>query len=138
MKKIILACTLITILFVSIGCSVRFTTANYSNIQMASEIDDSNNKPINTTTIFDVTAPMLYVTGTLNNAPDGTVIKAEWLYIDNDPVISIDSVELEIKDVTTDFYFSLSKPNNDWPTGKYEVKLYIDDEYKQSVNFEVK
>jgi hypothetical protein len=66
----------------------------------------------------------------------GTMVSAQWYYIEGDPVY-IDGVALEINDTTTDFLFSLSKPDNNWPKGHYQVDLYIDDNLEQSVNFSV-
>lgn len=136
MKKII-------ILFVSLGlivlfaaCSISVTTANYTDLKVASEVDTSN-KPVVITSKFGVESPVIYVTGILKNAPEGTVIKAEWYYLESDPVTFIDEASLESVDTTTPFYFNLSKPNNGWPVGNYEVKLYIDDEYKNSSTFSV-
>lgn len=33
--------------------------------------------------------------------------------------------------------FSLSKPKNNWPKGKYRVDVYVDDELEGSAKFQV-
>ncbi len=119
------------------ACTISVTTANLQNVQTASQVDSSN-KPVNVTSSFTTTAPYIYVTGVAANAPEGTKIRADWIYTETDPDTSIDSVTLSTTEISTSFKFSLSKPTNNWPKGKYEVKLYIDDKYVQSAAFEVK
>ena len=119
------------------ACSFSVSTASLKNLQMASQVD-SNNKAVTVTDSFTTDTPMIYATGNVNNAPEGTVIEALWVYLDSDPVIDIDSVEMELDDSYVDFIFSLSRPDNGWPTGKYEVKLSIDGVYKESLYFTVR
>ena len=138
MKKIPLISFVLFLIIVINACSFSITTANFTNIQVATQVDSSN-RPIKTTNVLATDSEMIYVTGTLKNAPEGTVIKALWIYhTESDESIDIDSASLDIKDSTTDFSFSLSIPDSGWPIGKYEVKLFIDEKYKQSVYFEVK
>lgn len=119
------------------SCSFSATTANFQDLQMASEIDEATSKPITAADVFATDSPIIYLTGSINNAVSDTIIKAEWVYTEEDPAISITSYELELEDIDTDFFFSLSMPDNGWPTGSYEIKLYIDGEYDQSVAFKV-
>ena len=123
MKKVLSIC-LIVFLMVSIS-SCSFTTANITDLKMASTVQD--NLPVDITNVFTTTSPVIYATGTLKNAPDGTVLTAEWYYLDASPEIFIDSATLQPTDVNTSFSFSLSIPDNGWPTGKYEVRFFIDD-----------
>ncbi len=137
MKNVFRIIYLVAFALIITSCSFSFTTANFKNIQVASQVDDDN-KPTALKSVFAPTDPMVYVTGSINNAPDGTVIKAEWIYLGTTPQTDIDSVTLDIESATTLFQFSLSKPDAGWPAGKYEVKLSIDDKYTQSAFFEVK
>ncbi len=130
---------LILVLCLALGvaaCEFEFTTANFSNLAMASEVDQQN-KPVSKTTTFSTTSPVIYAAGTLNNAPSGTVIKSEWYYLEEDPAVFIDSAQLTAENTTTDFSFSLSVPDNGWPVGKYSVKLFIDGTEKSSLDFTV-
>lgn len=120
------------------ACSVSFTTANFQDLQMASEVDKNSNKPVTVTSTFQTTTPVIYLTGVIKNAPDGTVISGEWYYNDNDPAVKIDTSTLGLTQTDTQFEFELSKPTKGWPKGNYEVKLYIDEQYSTSVPFEVK
>ena len=135
--RIVAAGLLIVFTIMLCSCSFSVTTANLQNIQTASQID-SNNKPVTVTGVFGTTAPYIYLTGAINNAPQGTKVRADWIYTEAEPDISIDSAVLTTVIANDSFSFNLSKPTNNWPVGKYEVKLYIDDKYSKSAYFEVK
>ena len=135
-KKTYISLLCLGLIVVLAACSFSVTTANYSNLAMAGDVDE-NNGPIGVTTTFAVDSPLVYVTGLLKNAPEGTVITAEWYYLESDPVVFIDGASYESVDTTTTFNFSLSKPTAGWPLGGYEVKLYIDDVYKETLAFKV-
>lgn len=119
------------------GCEFNVSTASFKNIETASEINNDTKEPITISDTFSTDAPFIYVTGKVVNAPEGTKVKASWIYLDMDPVFTIDEAELTTKHIDTAFDFSLSKPNDGWPVGQYEVKLYIDDNHKETVKFEV-
>ncbi len=123
MKKVLSLCLVIFLSVLISSCS--FTTANLTDLKMASSVQD--NLPVDVTNVFTTTSPEIYATGTLKNAPDGTTLTAEWYYLDESPEIFIDSATLEPTDVNTSFSFSLSIPDQGWPTGKYEVRFFIDD-----------
>lgn len=136
MKKGLSIFVMVAVFLFMAACS--FTTANLSDVNLSSEID-ADLKPVTVADTFAVDTPSVYVTGTLNNAPEGTTITVEWVYVDTDPHTLIDSIVLESQDITADFQSSLSKPDNDWPVGQYEVRLYIDDneEPAETVAFQV-
>lgn len=136
MKKLILQFIILVLIVLLAACSFSATTANYTDLKTATEVD-ANNNPVGITSTFNVDTPLIYVTGMLNNAPKGTMIKAEWYYLNNDPIIYINEAEYESVETTTAFYFNLSIPDNGWPVGNYEVMLYIDGEYKETVAFSV-
>ena len=52
-----------------------------------------------------------------------------------EPEYVIDQASIEITDVTTNFFFFLSRPNNGWPEGNYKVELHIDDVFNCEVAF---
>jgi hypothetical protein len=134
MKKILVFIALIGELVFLSACS--FTTANFTNLQMASELDKQNN-PVTITSTFTTSSPIIYATGIIKNAPQKTVIKSEWYYLETEDVTFIDEISYEVTEVTTVFYFSFSKPTSGWPLGNYEVKLYIDGVYKSTLSFKV-
>lgn len=137
LKTISIVVGVLLTLFVLVVCSgeVSYTSTKIENAQSASNIDENTYKPLDFISTFAVDSPMIFVTATINNAPEDTVIKAVWIYNENDYIIA--QVELELTEVNQNVVFDLSKPIDGFPTGKYEVKLYIDDEYDKSVKFEV-
>lgn len=116
--------------------SCSFTTANVSDIKMASEIDD-NNVAVEVTSKFITTSPVIYLTGVLNNAPSDTKLTAQWYYLETDPKTFIDSALIYSENIDSNFNFSLSIPDAGWPVGNYEVILLIDDNEVETVSFVV-
>jgi hypothetical protein len=134
MKKILFILMVLTLSFSLASCS--FTTANISDLSMATEVDQDN-LPISIASTFSTSTPVIYATGKLNNAPDGTKLTAEWYYLDQNPAYLITGTELNIENVNTNFSFYLSIPDNGWPQGNYSVKFYIDGEEASSIDFQV-
>lgn len=139
MKKFNMALIAMIIMaaFMLSACSASVTTANYQDINMASAVDEATYEPITVTDVFATDTPIIFLTAKLANAPEETLAGAEWYYIDGDEEVFIDSVEVESVDTTTSLVFSLSIPYDGWPVGDYMVKLFIDREYDQTVNFSV-
>jgi hypothetical protein len=137
MKKVFVLGMSVILILSLCACSFSFSSAKLENLATASEINDKTYKPVNPTSSFTAETPKIYLTGSLSNAPDGTEIKAKWMYLDDDPAVEIDSATYEAKDSDTDFQFNLSIPDDGWPIGKYEVKLYINDKIDKAVKFEV-
>ncbi len=136
-RKALLSLSLFAIITIILSsCSFSFTTANLDRVQMAAEVD-SDYGPVTVTDVFSVFAPEIYLTGTVKNAPKGTIITARWVFTQEDPDRIIDDVDLAIENQTTNFVFSLPVPDEGWPAGTYEVKIFIDGEYDRSVNFTV-
>jgi len=133
MKKLISVSLIVLLALVISSCS--FTTANLADLTMASAVQD--NLPVTVTNVFTTTSPVIYATGTLKNAPEGTEITGEWYYLETDPETYIDSSTLTSVDMNTSFTFSLSIPNNGWPTGDYEIRFFIDDQPSSTLSFTV-
>jgi hypothetical protein len=131
--KLILLLLMTTTIFVSCSCEASFTTAKFDNLRMAKIEDDE----IVFTNTFEINTDMIYLTGVLRNNPGDTEIKGEWYYLEGEEIF-IDSATMIIREVTSDFNFSLSIPDAGWPAGKYEVRVYIDKKLQESINFEVK
>ncbi len=131
--KLLIVLSIIVIIASGCSCEAEFTTANYKDLTMAKMGEND----FILTDQFETDTPEIFVLGVLDNAPGITTIKGEWYYLGEEEVF-IDSAEMEVEDLKTDFYFNLSKPDDDWPVGSYEVRLYINDEYETSVEFEVK
>ena len=116
------------------GGSFSLTTANINNTVVSGGVD-ATGKPLNATNTFATNSPVVYVTVTVKNAPESTKVRALWIYTDSD--IEITSYEILTEDSTQTINFSLTKPTNGFPQGKYEVQFFIDDTYKKSAYFTV-
>jgi Sec-independent protein translocase protein TatA len=110
------------------------STLTMTDVKMAA--DENGNNPT------DVYSPndTFYCVGYLKNAPDDTKITAVWIAADIEGV----KQNTKIKQFSATggnglFRFNLS-PAESWPTGKYEVELYLNDakEPTKALAFEVR
>lgn len=125
MKKISLF--LITIFIgTAFFTSCNLTTAKISDVKMC-EQPEGKLCPADQI-VFSTNAAELYISCKLNNAPQGTKVKFSWFYLGEEKIF-IDEVTLTVEDGRTEYDLnsSLSRPNNGWPIGNYEVRLMIDE-----------
>lgn len=106
------------------SCEFEVTTANIKDIKTCVFLSDDlcdQEDPV-----FNPSDPQIYVSCKLKNAPDNTLVTFVWTYVEGDPII-IDEVTLNSSDygIDVDMSSSLSRPNNGWPIGKYEVVIEI-------------
>jgi len=118
-----------------IGAILLFgSSEGISNVRIASQIDSVTNQPITLTNTFTPQSPIIYCT--LNSKNEiGTLVSVEWWYTTDNILITSYSINAETDD--DQFSFSLSRPDNGWPTGSYEVKVYVNDKYATSAKFKV-
>ncbi|HOU10856.1 MAG TPA: hypothetical protein PL044_10240 [Clostridiales bacterium] len=137
MKKALLL-TLAFLMILSLcACNFSFSSANFANIKMASEINEDTLAPVTVTKVFPPDAPIIYVTGEVKNAPSGTVIKAEWIYTQPEPDEPIGTGEDTVKATSNVFEFHLTNGGDPFPTGTYNIKMYLDGKIKAEVSFSV-
>ncbi len=116
---------------VSLACGFSASTANISEAKMAK--DAEGNEP---TTVFGQ-EDAFYVVVELLNAPDDTTVKAQWVAVDAEGIeagLQIDEAELTSGSETLQFDLTNDKL---WPSGKYKVDLYLNDELDRTLEFEV-
>lgn len=111
------------IMFVS-SCSFNVTTANIDNVKMCTSIN--NNQCSSDNPNFKSNTREIFISCNLNNAPNNTEVEFAWFYY-GQKKISIDAVKLNSGDKigTINLQSSLSRPNNGWPLGEYEVVITI-------------
>ena len=98
-----------------------------SDAVMASEVDATTYEALEKTDVFSPDAPVIHVVANLRGAKaDATVVKAEWVYIDQEIFIAEAEAVAEYSEGPV--WFNLTKPDNGWPTGKYQVTLFADDD----------
>jgi serine/threonine protein kinase len=112
---------------------VRSNGAYTDNLVIA--FDKEGERP---TTVFRPN-DVFYVVGDLVNAPKEVTLKAVWIAADvqgKEPDTYIDEYELNLDE--GGFWFSLSPKDTPWSKGIYQVKMYIEDELVDALEFEVR
>ena len=106
----------------------------------------SDDTPIDKKDSFDSNTPLIYLLCTSDEVHEGQQIKAVWIAADTQGMAPANYVIHEKSfDVTKNMdnskewtiKYSLSKPYAGWPTGKYHVDLYVDNQRLQSIKFQV-
>ena len=106
------------------SCEFEVSTARINDIkvcgQLSGELCDQDSP------VFNPNDPEIVVSCKLNNAPSDTEVTFVWKYVEGDEII-IDQAILNSSDYGTDvdMHSSLSKPNNGWPVGKYQVEILL-------------
>lgn len=108
------------------ACSFNVSTASVSNLRLcdapANEVCAADKSQ------FTPDAPQFYVSCDLNFAPADTQIKFQWYNTDGQRYL-IDEVTRKAGDIGSGTTFNvhsiLSKPNNGWPKGNYEVVVSL-------------
>ena len=117
------------LLFLSVlACGFSASTAGLQNARMARDYDGTD-----PTTVF-TPEETFYCVADLANAPDDTVVKADWSAVDiegEQPNTFIDSAE--VTSGTGSLHFELSN-QGPWP---YKVELYLNGELKETLEFTV-
>ena len=92
-------------------------------------------------TSFPSDTPRLYVLFKTTGMNGGDKIRALWTAIDvgeaAPPNTSVDDRTLIADGDTDDGEFSVSKPTDGWPPGKYRVEIYVNDQIAASMQFTV-
>lgn len=122
MKKSINILSVLSLFFLFSSCN--FSTANIDNVKMCTSVND--NQCAADTPSFSNTTPFIYISCDLNNAPENTQVKMEWAYL-GEQRISIDAITQSSGSNigTVHLQSNLSRPNNGWPSGDYEVVITI-------------
>lgn len=138
-KKLPVFLAVLSIFVATLACN--FVTGvsremSLENLRMA--FDQDGDSP---TTVFE-SFDEFYVVGELNNAPAGTVVEAKWLATQ---IEGYEPGELIYEQAISDFtdesfsgtiYFQLSNETG-WPSGDYQVDVYLNGNYVQTVSFSV-
>ncbi|MFZ1398376.1 MAG: S1C family serine protease, partial [Candidatus Promineifilaceae bacterium] len=132
LKPFIHLCLLaMALLLAACGGDVSFSTANIGAAQLAR--DEAGGEVTSTFGPNDT----FYLLVDLNNAPDGTTVKAAWTAVsvpDVDPNTLLDEVTLTGGSGRLTFDL---KNDNPWPAGDYEVAIFLNEELDRSLAFQV-
>ena len=115
------------------ACEFSFSTANFDDAFMSKDTEGNQR----TTTYGQ--GDTFYAIVDLANAPDDTVVRAEWFAVNAEGV----AANTQLDDVSSTsgaarLTFNLANAVNMlWPAGQYRVDLYLNDEQKTSLEFQV-
>ncbi len=130
-NKLFILAAFVMVALAALACNFSASTANIKNAFMAR---DSEGKE--STTVFSP-SDIFYCVVTLANAPDDTKIKTVWYAVEaenTEPNYKIEEYEMTGGDAIIPFQLTNSES---WPTGKYKVELYLNDELNQTLEFVV-
>lgn len=121
---IVAAAALAATLAVGAGCKV--STANLSDARVCAKVDADGVCPADAPEIPSGT-DIIHATAVLRNAPPDTPIKVSWRYLEApDGGFDIDSATFVAKEPVMALHGVLTRPDNGWPKGRYEVVLAVD------------
>jgi hypothetical protein len=93
------------------------------------------------TTTFGVDAPTVYAHFKTEGSAKGDKLRSVWIAEDVGDVApagtKIDEASVTVDGDDFEGKFSLSKPNNGWPVGKYRVDIYAGDDVVTSLKFTI-
>ncbi len=106
------------------------------NVQTASQINESTLEPLDKQSAFSTTAPIIYVTFSINNAPVGAAVHLEWIYTTTKEQAAI--WDANTTQASQNAQCGLTKPDAGWKVGNYEVRISLNGVYVTSAQFSVK
>jgi hypothetical protein len=93
------------------------------------------------TTTYARDVPKVFAMFKTKGVSDGDKIRGVWIADDVGDAApkgtKIDEKTLKAEGDTEDGEFSLSKPTNGWPVGKYHLEIYVNDELATKLKFTI-
>jgi len=142
---LILAAVLVT------GCGQKEASPSngvISEITMSTDVD-SNNRPVNPTTVFPIDAAGFFCSFKVSGFPVGSELEAQWIYVGGDPEAEVTIGKNSVADTqkatitkkgqgyTSTVYAKPPIPDYTWPKGDYKVVISVDGQEKGSAYFKV-
>lgn len=78
-----------------------------------------------------------YLIVELNDAPPDTVVQASWIAVDTNRLEPDTVVKIDSKEARSRLVFEIENGGNFWPTGRYQVNLYLNKTPIMEIPFEV-
>lgn len=132
----------LALMTIGTGCQgeISFTSASLSNATMCRSVNSQTMEPVDKANVFTSDTPEIFCSVRLSNAPDGTEVKIEWTYVQDEAGGTadyfIDSATMTAAG-TRYIAFSISKPDTGWPKGDYKVVLFVDGKERLTQTFKV-
>lgn len=114
--------------------------AQVTSVSICEQVSQPDLVPINITDRFNPDTPEINAVVTVADGQSGSIIKGVWISID---AINVPDYEIAAKELTltsngqSTMHFSLSRPDNGWPTGNYKLDLYIDNKLATIKTFSI-
>ncbi len=106
------------------GCECSVSTANVKDVKICTSLEGNVCNQDNP--VIENTAATIYASCLLRNSVSGTKVKFTWIYY-GETKIKIDDVILDTGELsgTLELNSNLSRPDNGWPKGVYEVEVQV-------------
>ena len=101
---------------------------------------DAMSRPVDPTNVFRADTPEFICSVLVSNAPAGTELLSEWYYVSGEWQGVTNRLVGSVPFVTQGTQYialSLTMPDEGWPAGKYQVKLYLNGALQEAVPFDV-
>ena len=122
------------------GFATSTGKASLSNATMCQSVDLETGEPIEPSDTFTSDTPWIFCSVKLSNAPSGTEVSAEWLYIKQEAKGETSYLVADWSTTTEGTYYiplSIARPANEWPRGDYKIVLYLNEKETLNVPFKV-
>ena len=132
-NKFIYVVALVAVGLSLVACSVSASTANFADAFMAKDSDGNER----TTTYGQ--SDIFYAIVDLANAPSDTAVRAEWFAVDvegADPNTPLNQFTITSGSARITFN-AANAEGLLWPPGTFRVDLYLNDDLKTSLEFQV-
>lgn len=125
----------LALVFSSLACASLLKEMSLENLRLAY---DENGEQVTSTFGAD---DVFYAVADLNNAPQGTVVRAVWTAVDVEDTEEGLEFQEQTLDITEEsysgkIYFQLTNDQR-WPPGQYRVEVYLNDMLTQGLEFSV-
>ena len=132
-KLMILGATLSLILTIA---ACNYSTASISDLKACAQL--TNDVCATDSATFTPDTAMIYVSGNVNNAPEGTEISIKWEYLTQPQEIKTFNYITKGNEAT--IYTNIPKLETGWPAGDYQVtyKIATDNSQPMIKTFSVK
>ncbi|MFK0164328.1 hypothetical protein [Rhizobium sp. NPDC090279] len=92
---------------------------------------------------FAPNTPKIFVSAHLTKeVSSGSEVNIAWIAVDTGgaarPNYKIDSVDLHIGSLINNVKSAMTKPNNGWPVGSYEIEFSVDGKVMEKTDFTIK
>lgn len=106
-------------------------------IYLTDEVDLTTRKPKNVKNVFKTGTKNIFTSIETISAPDNTKLEAKWYYITfNNEKVPVNSIKANAKG-SGNILIALTKPKINWPVGKYELQILVNNQKNTTVIFNI-